>query len=104
MSAAGGADLLRVVEALSLEQQLAVSQGMDEIGVRLGPGTLGLRVRMAYGMFDTRGRCGGVYLQGCMPCVTDSVMQHELPCYGRHARRMMHHPQGGFYRACARHA
>ena len=70
LSEAKSADLLRVVEALSLEQQLAVSQGLDEIGVRLGPGTLGLRVRMAFGMFDTRGRCDSapsmrICLAGC---------------------------------------
>lgn len=32
------------------------AQGMEEIGIKLGEGPLGLRVRMAYGMFDTRGR------------------------------------------------
>ena len=47
----------QVVGALSGPQQLAVSQALDDMGVRLGPGPLSLRVRMAYGMFDTRGRC-----------------------------------------------
>ena len=47
----------QVVGALSGPQQLAVSQALDDTGVRLGPGPLSLRVRMAYGMFDTRGRC-----------------------------------------------
>jgi hypothetical protein len=60
LSAARGAELLDVVQALSVEQQLAVSQGLDEIGIRLGPGSLGLRVRMAFGMFDTRGRCAAL--------------------------------------------
>jgi hypothetical protein len=56
LSAAGSADLLRVVEALDVAQQQMVSSSMDAIGIRLGKGSLGLRVRMAYGMFDTRGR------------------------------------------------
>ncbi|CAK0783630.1 hypothetical protein CVIRNUC_006829 [Coccomyxa viridis] len=56
MSKAEGAELLDVVKALEPAQQQAVSQGLQDIGIRLGEGELGLRVRMAYGMFDTRGR------------------------------------------------
>lgn len=58
LSAAGSAQLLKVVEALDVTQQQLIAGGMDAIGIRLGEGPLGLRVRMAYGMFDTRGRCG----------------------------------------------
>ena len=35
---------------------LAMTHGLFS-ACRLGEGELGLRVRMAYGMFDTRGRC-----------------------------------------------
>lgn len=56
LSAAGSAELLTVVEALSIPQQQQISEAIDNIGIRLGKGSLGLRVRMAYGMFDTRGR------------------------------------------------
>ncbi|CAL8461942.1 g1473 [Coccomyxa elongata] len=56
LSAAGSAELLTVVEALSIPQQQQISVAIDNIGIRLGKGSLGLRVRMAYGMFDTRGR------------------------------------------------
>ena len=94
----------QVVGALSGPQQLAVSQALDDTGVRLGPGPLALRVRMAYGMFDTRGRCARRLSSFSFDMLITAIARRSNG--GRHARLgtaiiiIMEHPCIG---VCAAH-
>ncbi|KAK9834339.1 hypothetical protein WJX81_008600 [Elliptochloris bilobata] len=56
LAAAGNATLEGVLLRLTPLQQAEVSAALAGLGIRTGPGLESLRVRIAYGMFDTRGR------------------------------------------------
>ena len=47
---------MEVRSKLSLAQQTSISSALDHLGVEVGEGPVGLKVQLAYGMFDTRGR------------------------------------------------
>ena len=45
-----------LVHALDDQGDAPIAQALQKLGVRLGPGSPALASKMAYGMFDTRGR------------------------------------------------
>lgn len=61
LAAAQGAELNEVLSALSLPEQAAISASLTRLGIETGDGPTGTRVRLAYGMFDSRGR----YFSAC---------------------------------------
>ena len=56
LSAAEDADLLHVTHKLTRPQQQAVADALQRLGVETAEGPLDLKVRLAYGMLDSRGR------------------------------------------------
>ena len=63
--------------------QMAVSDALGQLGIETAEGPVGLRVQLAYGMFDTRGRCALCEPAPATPhpqcCMHVCCVESELP-------------------------